>query len=171
MFSRRQEYGMSTKYPNGPGGSGPGTGGAGGSTGPGGGTNSPSRPKLRFLAAAMVGVALLGSAAGCSKDSDVVNKNLDTDADNFKVLRRVVFYNAILDKYIMEVEGYCSVDPGDGNRMTVTCKVGNQYKRNALGKSDNVLWWYEQLTPTGQSANHYVVIFKPESIIPQPEVR
>jgi hypothetical protein len=37
---------MSTRYPNGPGGSGPGTGGAGGSTGPGGGTNSPSRPKL-----------------------------------------------------------------------------------------------------------------------------
>lgn len=126
---------------------------------------------MRKLAAAVVAVIALGGMAACTNDSDVVNKNLDTDADNFKVLRRVVFYNAILDKYIMSVEGYCSVDPGDGNRMTVTCKVGNEYKRNALGKSDNVLWWYEQLTPSGVSPDHYKVIFKPEAIIPQPEIR
>lgn len=125
----------------------------------------------RLIAAVMVGaIGVLGLSA-CSNDSKVVNQNLDKDADNFKVLRRVVFYNAILDKYIMEVEGYCSVDPGDGYRMTVTCKVGNEYKRNALGKSDNVLWWYEQLTPSDVSPNHYKVIFKPSEIIPQPEVR
>lgn len=121
-----------------------------------------------LFAIAMLG---LGGMAGCTKDADVVNKNLDTAADNFEVNRRVVFYNAILDKYIMTVEGYCSVDPGDANRMTVTCKVGNEYKRNALGKSDNVLWWYEQLTTAGVSANHYKVIFKPETIIPEPEIR
>lgn len=119
----------------------------------------------------LIAGALVALTAACGSDSDVVNKNLDKDADNFKVNRRVVFYNAILDKYIMIVEGYCSVDPGDANRMTVTCKVGNEYKRNALGKSDNVLWWYEQLTTSGVSANHYKVIFKPESIVPEPEIR
>jgi hypothetical protein len=118
-----------------------------------------------------IAAALVALTAACSSDSDVVNKNLDKDADNFKVNRRVVFYNAILDKYIMIVEGYCSVDPGDANRMTVTCKVGNEYKRNALGKSDNVLWWYEQLTNSGVSPNHYKVIFKPEAIVPEPEIR
>jgi hypothetical protein len=82
-----------------------------------------------------------------------------------------MFYNAILDKYIMQVEGYCSVNPGDANRMTVTCKVGKEYMRNALGKSDNVLWWYEQLNTSGVSPNHYKVIIRPESIIPQPEIR
>ncbi len=119
--------------------------------------------------AAFGGIAFGMSA--CTNDADVVNENLNKDADNFKVLRRVVFYNAILDKYIMQVEGYCSVDPGDGNRMTVTCKVGNEYKRNALGKSDNVLWWYEQLESSGVSANHYKIVFKPSVIIPQPEIR
>lgn len=123
------------------------------------------------LAAAILAFGILAGAAGCSADSEVVNSNLDKDADNFKVLRRVVFYNAILDKYIMVVEGYCSVDPGDGQRMTVTCKVGDEYKRNALGKSDNVLWWYEQMDTTNVSAKRYTVIFKPESIIPQPEIR
>jgi hypothetical protein len=125
----------------------------------------------RTIAIAIAGMLAVGGLTACTSDATTVNKNLDTDADNFKVLRRVVFYNAIKGEYILEVEGYCSVDPGDGNRMTVTCKVGNEYKRNALGKSDNVLWWYEQLTPSGVSPNHYTVIFKPEVIIPQPEVR
>jgi hypothetical protein len=125
----------------------------------------------KFLAITAAVAVALGGLTACTSDATTVNKNLDTDADNFKVLRRVVFYNAIKGEYILEVEGYCSVDPGDGNRMTVTCKVGSEYKRNALGKSDNVLWWYEQLTPSGVSPNHYTVIFKPEVIIPQPEVR
>jgi hypothetical protein len=126
--------------------------------------------KRTVVGLVLAGATLAGTVA-CTSDAGVVNSNLDKDADNFKVNRRVVFYNAILDKYIMSVEGFCSVDPGDGNRMTVTCKVGNEYKRNALGKSDNVLWWYEQLGTSGVSPNHYKVIFKPESIIPEPEVR
>ena len=124
--------------------------------------------KKSFVATAAT-VALV--LTGCSSDSDVVNENLNKEADNFKVLRRVVFYNAILDKYILVVEGYCSVDPGNAQRMTVTCKVGKEYKRNALGKSDNVLWFYEQLKPSGVSSSHYKVIFKPSTIVPQPEVR
>lgn len=127
----------------------------------------------QLIAGVLISIGLLGTTAGaCDSDANVVNENLSTEADNFKVLRRVVFYNAILDKYILVVEGYCSVDPGDGRRMTVTCKVGeDKYKRNALGTSDNVLWWYEQLDPVGVSAQHYKIIFKPEAIIPQPEIR
>jgi uncharacterized lipoprotein NlpE involved in copper resistance len=125
---------------------------------------------MKKILIAVIAAALL-VLTGCSNDSDVVNKNLDKDADNFKVNRRVVFYNAILDKYIMVIEGFCSVDPGNTERMTVTCKVGNEYKRNALGKSDNVLWWYEQLGTSGVSPNHYKVILKPSVVIPEPEVR
>jgi hypothetical protein len=127
--------------------------------------------RARVIGIVAAGALALGGAAACTSDAKTVNDNLNKDADNFKVNRRVVFYNAILDKYILEVEGFCSVDPGDGYRMTVTCKVGNEYKRNALGKSDNVLWWYEQLGTSGVSPNHYKVIFKPEAIIPEPEVR
>lgn len=127
----------------------------------------------KYLSALFLGILIITgfAVAACSTDASVVNENLSKDADNFKVNRRVVFYNAILDKYILVVEGFCSVDPGDGNRMTVTCKVGNEYKRNALGKSDNVLWWYEQLGTSNVSPNHYKVILKPETIVPEPELR
>lgn len=123
--------------------------------------------KVKLLIAA----GLVALTAACTSDADVVNENLNKDADNFKVNRRVVFYNAITGDYILQIEGYCSVDPGDANRMTVTCKTGNEYKRNALGKSDNVLWFYEQLTTSNVSANHYKVVFKPSTLIPEPEVR
>ena len=127
----------------------------------------------RKLLTVFVALAIITgvSASACDNDADVVNENLNKDADNFKVLRRVVFYNAILDKYILTMEGFCSVDPGDVNRMTVTCKVGEEYKRNALGKSDNVLWWYEQLRTSNVSPDHYKVVFNPSTIIPEVEVR
>ena len=130
--------------------------------------------KRRTLAVlTMCVVALVGStASSCeTNDADVVNENLNKEADNFKVMRRVVFYNAILDKYIMAVEGYCSVDPGNAERMTVTCKVGNEYMRHALGKSDNVLWSYEQLRLSNVSPNHYKMVYKPSTIIPDVEIR
>ena len=125
----------------------------------------------RLAAAIIIAVTSVAGLVACTSDADVVNENLNKDADNFKVLRKVVFYNAILDKYILSVEGYCSVDPGDGNRMTVTCKSGKTYFRNALGKSDNVLWWYEQLENSAVSPDHYKIVMKPETIIPQPEIR
>lgn len=110
--------------------------------------------------------------AGCSSDADVASHNLSKDADNFKILRRVVFYNGITGDYLLEIEGYCSVDPGDSNQMTVTCKTGtNAYKKNFLGKSDNVTWFAEQIDTANVSTSHYKVIFKPSVIVPTPEVR
>lgn len=127
---------------------------------------------LRGAIAAGLGLGLIVGGAACTdNDANVVNENLSTDADNFKVLRRVVFVNGITDKILLSVEGYCSVDPGDAVRMTVTCKSGNSYFRNALGKSDNTFWYYEQLVNSNVSPDHYKIVFKPETLIPQPEIR
>lgn len=117
-------------------------------------------------------LAALTALTGCDSDADVVSKNLSTDADNFKINRRVVFYNGITGDYVLSIEGFCSVDPGDTNRMAVTCKTGdNVYKKHFLGKSDNVTWFAEQIDSANVSPNHYRVVFKPSTIIPEPEVR
>lgn len=126
--------------------------------------------KRAIAVLALAATVPLGAVA-CTSDANVVNENLSKEADNFNVLRRVTFYNAILDKTILEVEGFCSVDPGDGRRMTVTCKVGQEYKRNALGASDNVLWFYEQMDPSSVSPDHYKFVVKPQTLIPNVEVR
>jgi len=119
-----------------------------------------------FLAAAAV--ALAGITA-CSSDADTASKNLSKDAENFKVLRRVVFYNGITDSYILEVTGYCSVEPG--STLTITCKTDGGYKKHYLQNSDNVTWFAEQLDARDVSTSHYKVIFKPSTIIPSVEAR
>lgn len=127
------------------------------------------RMKALTVAAAL---ALGATLTGCtSDDADVVSENLSKDADNFKINRRIIFYNAIKGEYLLQIEGFCSVDPGDANRMTVTCKVGGGYKKHFLGKSDNVTWFAEQISAANVSPDHYKVVFKPSTIVPEVEAR
>lgn len=120
-----------------------------------------------------IGVAALLSAVsltGCQPDSKVASDNLSKAADSFEINRRIVFFNGITDKYLLTIEGRCSVESKDSKlagSLEVTCKLGeNQYKKHYLGLSDNVSYFVEQLEPVDVSVYHYRVIFKPESIVP-----
>lgn len=106
--------------------------------------------------------------AGCeSTEADTVNHNLSKSADSFEVQRRIVFINGITDKYLMTIEGVCSLDVTDAKKLRVTCKVGeNQYKRHYLGLSDNVSYFVEQTDAKSEDPFRYKVVFRPESIIP-----
>lgn len=113
---------------------------------------------------------MLLAVAGCS-NADVVSSNISTAADRFEVLRRVVFYNGITGEYMLTIEGYCSLGNFDAEReLTVTCKVGSGYKKNFLGLSDNVTYFVEQIDAANVSTDHYRVIFKPETIVPDIEI-
>jgi hypothetical protein len=107
---------------------------------------------------------------GCVTDADVASQNLSRSADQFEILRRVVFYNGITGKYILSIEGLCSIKDR-GTQLSVTCKLGpTKYKKHFLGLSDNVTYFAEQLNSENVSASHYKVIFKPLSIIPDIDV-
>lgn len=119
-------------------------------------------------------VVLVLAAAACQKnDADVASKNLSTAADNFEVLRRVVFYNGITEQYILSIEGFCSLGNNDGPKeLSVTCKTGPQeFKKHFLGLSDNVTYFVEQLESNNVSTSHYRVVFKPSVIVPDIEIR
>lgn len=49
----------------------------------------------------------------CTDDAYIATHNIKKAADNFEVNRRIVFYNGITDKYILEIEGRCSIDLND----------------------------------------------------------
>lgn len=105
-------------------------------------------------------------------EADTVNYNLSESADSFEVQRRIVFFNGITDKYLLEVEGRCSLDIGDNKNLKVTCKVGqDEYKRHYLGLSDNVSYFVEQMEGKKESAYHYKVTFRPETILPDIKLR
>jgi hypothetical protein len=112
--------------------------------------------------------SILFNLGGCWSDASIASRNLSEGADNFQINRRIVFYNGITDKYMLVVEGRCSieVDPVK-KKLDVTCKVGDTtYKKHFLGISDNVTYFVEQIDSAGVDTYHYKLVFKPESIIP-----
>jgi hypothetical protein len=69
------------------------------------------------------------------------------------------------------VEGLCSISD-ETNQLEVTCKVGpTEYKKHFLGLSDNVTYFAEQLDGAQVSTYHYRVVFKPQAIIPDIDLR
>lgn len=116
---------------------------------------------------------LTAALVGCSSDADIASRNMSKAADQFEIARRVVFYNGITGDYMLTVEGLCSLGNHDKSReLSLTCKTGpGVYKKHFLGLSDNVTYFVEQLEAKGVSAYQYRVIFKPESIIPDIEIK
>lgn len=126
---------------------------------------------MKTIAATVLISAAFLSA--CSNDADVVSKNLSTAADNFQITRRIVFYNGITGEYMLEIRGLCSLGNDDKPReLSVTCETGpGVYKKNFLGLSDNVTYFVEQVDADPISQYRYKVTFKPESILPDIQVR
>ena len=119
-----------------------------------------------------LGSALAFILAGCASDAAVVSQNISKDSEQFRVTRRVVFFNGITDKYLLEIEGLCSIQAdSEDDQLEVTCKVDKDtYKKHFLGLSDNVSYFVEQMEPIEEDPYHYKVIFKPEEIIPDIEM-
>jgi hypothetical protein len=108
---------------------------------------------------------------GCPRDAEVASRNLSQAADMFEINRRIIFYNGITGEYMLSLEGRCSIKD-QGSQLEVTCKHGpDGFKKHFLGLSDNVTYFAEQVELADVSVYHYRVIFKPQTIVPEMDVR
>lgn len=132
-----------------------------------------TRTRIRALIiAALVAACAL---TGCSA-ADTASRNLSQASDNFEVNRRITFVNGITDKYLLTIEGLCSINDSDDDnskgQLEVTCKVGdNSYKKHFLGLSDNVTYVVEQLDAATVDAYHYRIIYRPETLVPDVDLQ
>lgn len=113
-------------------------------------------------------VASLTMTACNQNDAAYVSKNISTDADNFKVMRRVVFMNSFTNDVLLTLEGNCSItkDSAD-NQLEAVCKHGaSDYKKHFLGLSDNTPYLVEQLDAIPSDPYHFKIVFKPQSLVP-----
>jgi hypothetical protein len=125
----------------------------------------------KITVASIVGALAFGALTACSDDSVIVDENMDRSANNFEIPRRVVFFNGITDKYLLTIEGMCSITD-EGNQLEVICKTGpDEFKKQFLGLSDNVTYFVEQMDSVKADAYHYRVTFKPEQILPEFDLR
>lgn len=125
----------------------------------------------KFIAIALL--ACIAFVAACETDAKIASHNLSRAADQFEIVRRVVFYNGITGEYMLSIEGLCSIGVDvPENQLELTCKTGpTEYKKHFLGLSDNVTYFAEQIGSTQVSVYHYKVIFKPQSIIPDVDLK
>lgn len=124
----------------------------------------------RAVVLLVVAVVALTGLGACTTDADVVNRNITQEADNFNIVRRIVFFNGITDTYLLEVTGRCSITDA-GGQLEVLCRRDDGYVKHFLGLSDNVSYFAEQVQVADVNANFYQVTFKPSVIIPDIEIR
>jgi hypothetical protein len=124
--------------------------------------------KLLLIAVALGSLLVM---SGCQTDATKASHNLSKAAEMFELDRRIVFYNGITGEYMLTITGKCSVETSS-NRLAVTCKEpNNEYRKHYLGLSDNVTYMSEQLTTAKVSTYHTRIIFKPQSIVPDFDMR
>ena len=123
--------------------------------------------KKSKIIGSVVAVAAALALAGCNA-AETASRNISYESDNFKVMRRIVFVNGITDKYLLSIEGLCSIEKDkEDNQLEVTCKTGDsEYKKHYLGISDNVTYFVEQMDASSVDTFHYKVAFRPETLLP-----
>jgi len=108
---------------------------------------------------------------GCERDAQVASRNLSKAADMFEVDRRIIFYNGINGEYMLTIEGRCSIED-QTTQLEVTCKTGpEEFYKHFLGLSDNVTYFAEQVKSKGVSVYYNRIIFKPQTIIPDIDLK
>ena len=128
---------------------------------------------MKLLKTGLVIASVLILAGCIEDDATIVEANMVKAADNFELNRRITFNNDYTNEYLLLVEGRCSMDLNStGTAFNVICKMGpDQYKRHTQVLSNMTSATVEQLDAAHASAYHYRVIYKPQSILPDVDLR
>lgn len=109
----------------------------------------------------------------CSRSTaDTVNYNLNKEADEFNVYRRITVTNARTDTIMMQAEGYMSLGNNSSNELVVTFKTGeDQYYKDYIYLNDWTCYVMEQVEPKSTDKYHYELVFYPQRLVPEIEIK
>lgn len=108
---------------------------------------------------------------GC-RTADVVNHNLSKEGDEFNLYRKITVTNARTDAIMLQAEGYMSLSNNSNNELVVTIKTGeNTYYKDYIYLNDWTCYVMEQTEPVGTDKYHYELVFYPERIMPDIDVK
>ena len=126
--------------------------------------------KKKILAFGVALSVMLGMA-GCST-AHTVNHNLSKDANEFNIYRRITVTNARTDTVMLQAEGYMALGNNSSNELVVTIKTGDdQYYKDYIYLNDWTCYVMEQTEPKGIDKYHYELVFYPERLIPDIEIK
>lgn len=126
--------------------------------------------KKKLLALGMTICIALGMV-GC-RTADVVNHNLSKDGDEFNLYRKITVTNARTDTIMLQAEGYMSLSNNSSNELVVTIKTGeNTYCKDYIYLNDWTCYVMEQTEPVGTDKYHYELVFYPERLLPDIDIK
>lgn len=111
------------------------------------------------------------ATVGCTT-SETVNYNLNKEADEFKIYRRITVTNARTDSIMMQAEGYMSLSNNSSSELVVTIRTGEDtYYKDYIYLNEWTCYVMEQLEPNSVDKYHYELVFYPERIVPDIEIK
>lgn len=128
--------------------------------------------EIKYL---LIGLLVISTIVlvGCTS-SERVSNNLNYDAEEFQLTRRIAAINGITDKPLFEIVGQCSIETSDSyvsGMMEIVCKIGDdRYTKEFVYLSDNVLIVVEQLDAVKVPRYHYQIVFAPQALLPIPKI-
>ena len=126
--------------------------------------------KKKILAFGVALSVMLGMV-GCST-AHTVNHNLSKDANEFNIYRRITVTNARTDTVMLQAEGYMALGNNSSNELVVTIKTGDdQYYKDYIYLNDWTCYVMEQTEPKGIDKYNYELVFYPERLIPDIEIK
>lgn len=131
------------------------------------------RPRVRRAAALALGLVTAALAlSACTSDAETVSRNLSTEADQFKVVRKIVVTNTWNGEVLWEATGRCSIDIGRPDVLVLTCREdADAYKKHYLSTGGgNIAWASTQLESVDVSRYHTTIVFKPTAVVPNVDI-
>ena len=118
---------------------------------------------MKKVLALILAVLLIAcTCVGCT-EADRVNQNINKQADNFNVTRRLAVINARTDKPVFECIGNFSLSNSAYNELVVTVEVGEgQYKKHYIYLNEWTIYTVEDVSGAFVSKYHYEVNYLPE---------
>ncbi len=129
----------------------------------------------KFKAITVAAIAALTLSA-CQDEATVARNNATTAADNFEIVRNIVFYNVWRGEEVVQVVGKCSVEQ-DSHRVDILCKEGEDenghgiFKRHYMGKTTNLTYLSTQVDTISLSTQHTKIVWRPLNVIPDIDIR
>ena len=116
-----------------------------------------------------VGISLTMAAVlmcGCT-EAERVTYNVQKEADNFNVTRRLSVINARTDKPVLELIGNFSISNNESRELVVTIETApNVYKVDYVYLNDWTMYTIEDISGAYVDKYHYELNFLPEMIVP-----
>lgn len=125
----------------------------------------------RKLTAVLLAGIMATSVTACSTAS-TVNYNLNKEANEFNVYRKITVTNARTDTIMLQAEGYMSLSNNSSSELVITIKTGEDtYFKDYIYLNDWTCYVMEQTEPNIVDKYHYELVFYPERIIPNVEIK